>query len=76
MNPARSLGPALAAGDWSHFWICVAGPVIGAVLGASACQAIRVPGLELSDPKGRPLEEVRATRDGIERRVAELLAEL
>jgi arsenate reductase (thioredoxin) len=31
---------------------------------------------ELEDPKGRPLEEVRATRDEIERRVAELLAEL
>jgi arsenate reductase len=31
---------------------------------------------ELEDPKGRPLEEVRATRDEIERRVAELLGEL
>jgi arsenate reductase len=28
---------------------------------------------ELEDPKGRPLEEVRRTRDEIERRVAELL---
>jgi protein-tyrosine-phosphatase len=31
---------------------------------------------ELEDPKGRPVEEVRATRDEIERRVAKLLAEL
>src|SRR5258707_12530224 len=31
---------------------------------------------DLPDPKGRPLEEVRRTRDEIERRVAELLAEL
>jgi len=31
---------------------------------------------DLEDPKGRPLEEVRATRDEIERRVAELLSEL
>jgi arsenate reductase len=31
---------------------------------------------ELEDPKGRPLEEVRATRDEIERRVAELVDEL
>jgi arsenate reductase len=31
---------------------------------------------ELEDPKGRPLEEVRATRDEIERRVVELLGEL
>ena len=31
---------------------------------------------ELEDPKGRPLAEVRATRDEIERRVGELVAEL
>jgi arsenate reductase len=31
---------------------------------------------DLEDPKGRPIEEVRATRDEIERRVAELLDEL
>jgi arsenate reductase len=31
---------------------------------------------ELEDPKGRPIEEVRATRDEIERRVKALVAEL
>ena len=31
---------------------------------------------ELPDPKGRPLDEVRATRDEIERRIGELVAEL
>ena len=31
---------------------------------------------ELEDPKGRPVEEVRATRDDIERRVRALVAEL
>jgi arsenate reductase (thioredoxin) len=31
---------------------------------------------DLADPKGRPLDEVRATRDEIERRVVELLSEL
>ncbi|HEY1285690.1 MAG TPA: arsenate reductase ArsC [Solirubrobacterales bacterium] len=31
---------------------------------------------ELPDPKGRPLEEVRRTRDEIERRVLELIGEL
>jgi arsenate reductase len=30
----------------------------------------------LEDPKGRPLEEVRVTRDEIERRVTELIDEL
>jgi arsenate reductase len=31
---------------------------------------------DLPDPKGRPIEAVRATRDEIERRVEELVAEL
>jgi arsenate reductase (thioredoxin) len=31
---------------------------------------------DLADPKGRPIEEVRATRDDIERRVGELVGEL
>jgi arsenate reductase len=31
---------------------------------------------DLADPHGRPVEEVRATRDEIDRRVRELLAEL
>ena len=31
---------------------------------------------ELEDPKGRPLDEVRATRDDIDRRVRELVEEL
>ncbi len=31
---------------------------------------------DLPDPKGRPLEQVRATRDEIERRIGALLAEL
>jgi aquaporin Z len=31
MNPARSLGPAIVAGDLASAWIYVAGPVLGAV---------------------------------------------
>jgi arsenate reductase (thioredoxin) len=31
---------------------------------------------DLADPAGRPLDEVRATRDEIARRVSELVAEL
>jgi MIP family channel proteins len=41
MNPARSLGPALAAGEWRDFWIYVVGPVAGAALAALAYQAVR-----------------------------------
>jgi glycerol uptake facilitator-like aquaporin len=41
MNPARSFGPALAAGQWNEFWIYVAGPTIGAAGGALAYQLVR-----------------------------------
>jgi MIP family channel proteins len=41
MNPARSFGPALAAGEWSDFWVYVAGPLLGAALGALAYQLVR-----------------------------------
>ncbi len=48
MNPARSFGPALAAGEWQAFWIYVAGPPAGAVVGALAYQLVRgeAPGSE------------------------------
>jgi aquaporin NIP len=41
MNPARSFGPALVSGTWTDFWVYVAGPVLGAGLGALAYQLIR-----------------------------------
>ena len=41
MNPARSFGPALAAGEWQDFWVYVLGPVVGAARGAVAYQLIR-----------------------------------
>lgn len=41
MNPARSFGPALAAGQWQDFWLYVLGPVAGAAIGAFAYQLVR-----------------------------------
>jgi MIP family channel proteins len=41
MNPARSLGPALVSGTWTDFWVYVAGPVLGAGVGALYYQLIR-----------------------------------
>ncbi|MCA1674318.1 MAG: aquaporin, partial [Actinobacteria bacterium] len=41
MNPARSFGPAVVAGEWLDFWVYVVGPVSGAALGALAYQLVR-----------------------------------
>jgi aquaporin NIP len=46
MNPARSLGPALAGGEWRDFWIYILGPVAGAALGGLAYQGVRGPTVE------------------------------
>jgi aquaporin NIP len=41
MNPARSFGPALVAGEWTSFWIYVVGPVTGALAGTLAYELSR-----------------------------------
>ena len=43
MNPARSLGPALASGEWTSIWIYLLAPVVGAIAGAFAYQLMRAP---------------------------------
>jgi aquaporin Z len=44
MNPARSFGPALVAGDWSSYWAYVAGPLLGAFLAVGCAWILRGPG--------------------------------
>jgi aquaporin NIP len=41
MNPARSFGPALVAGEWQDFWVYVLGPMAGAAIGGLAYQLVR-----------------------------------
>ena len=41
MNPARSFGPALVAGEWHEFWLYVVGPVLGALIGAFVHWVVR-----------------------------------
>jgi len=41
MNPARSFAPALVSGQWRDFWVYLAGPLVGAPLGAFAYQFVR-----------------------------------
>jgi MIP family channel proteins len=49
MNPARSLGPALAAWTWSDIWIYLAGPMLGALAGGALYELVRGSGLAAAD---------------------------
>lgn len=44
MNPVRSLGPMIVAGDYRAWWVYVAGPLLGAGLATGAGYLLRGPG--------------------------------
>jgi aquaporin Z len=48
MNPARSFGPALVAGDWRAYWAYVAGPLLGAMIALVCARILRGPGGDAS----------------------------
>lgn len=54
MNPARSLGPAVIQGEFSHHWIYWVGPCLGGALGALLYQLV----LKVPQPrKNRSIRE-------------------
>jgi aquaporin NIP len=57
MNPARSLGPAIVAGDFDSLWLYIVGPIVGAALGALLYQALRGPRSQEA-PAAEPLVDV------------------
>lgn len=42
MNPARSIGPAIASDYYKGIWVYIVGPVCGTLLGAWSYNLIRV----------------------------------
>ncbi len=44
MNPARTFGPNLVGGDFSDYWVYVAGPILGAALAVGCAFVLRGPG--------------------------------
>jgi aquaporin NIP len=51
MNPARSLGPAVAAADLHSLWIYLIAPPLGAALGALAYQLVRGEAPDVHQPE-------------------------
>ena len=64
MNPARALGPDVALGNLSTWWIYLLGPAIGAVVAVGVAYVLRGPAGagEATAAEGTPLH--RGTADG------------
>lgn len=42
MNPVRTLGPAVAAGNYKSIWIYLVAPTLGAVAGAAIYTVVKL----------------------------------
>jgi aquaporin Z len=72
MNPARSFGPALITGDFSTYWVYLAGPVLGGALAVGVAFVLRGRGGDaggiaaargaLQDPQSAAATQTRSPR--------------
>jgi aquaporin Z/aquaporin NIP len=54
LNPARSIGPAIVAGDLSELWLYVAAPIAGSLAGAALFRCLQHGPAIDSGTEGRP----------------------
>lgn len=57
MNPVRTLGPAVAAGNYKSIWIYLVAPTLGAIAGAAIYTLVKLRGEEEEVP--RPVRSFR-----------------
>ena len=57
MNPVRTIGPAIATGNFRQIWIYLLAPTAGAIFGAAAYSAVK-----LRDDEVEPERRERAFR--------------
>lgn len=57
MNPVRTLGPAIAAGNYKSLWLYLVAPTLGALVGAATYAVIK-----LRDTADDPPRQVRSFR--------------
>jgi MIP family channel proteins len=50
MNPARWFGPALAANDWSNWWVWIVGPIAGGIIAGVVYWYLFLRGREIVTP--------------------------
>lgn len=71
VNPVRSLAPAVIGGTWDGFWVFLAGPALGAIVGWALYKIIVEGDVSLGDDVAAVKEHVEDTAEAIGERVEE-----
>lgn len=67
MNPVRSLGPDLVMGNFSHYWVYLVGPLLGALAAVGSAYVLR--------GRGGDVMATRAAQGALDAAVAEARSE-